>query len=95
MASKRNAVTVLFGALLSNLLAGCLSPTAMHRVVLEYDRAVSQVEAELLLFNIARARHHRPVHFTACPAWQRRSIFERLSAFEAGSGHRLILPNEP
>jgi hypothetical protein len=37
----------------------------MHRAVLEYDRTVSQVEAELLLLNIARARHHRPVHFTA------------------------------
>ena len=46
-------------------LAGCLSPIALHRAVLEYDRTVSQVEAELLLLNIARARHHRPVHFTA------------------------------
>ena len=47
------------------LLTGCLSPIAMHRAVLEYDRTVSQVEAELLLLNIARARHYRPVHFTA------------------------------
>ncbi len=37
----------------------------MHRAVLEYDRTGSQVEAELLLLNIARARHYRPVHFTA------------------------------
>ena len=27
------------------------------------DRTVSYVEAELLLLNITRARHHRPVHF--------------------------------
>lgn len=47
------------------LLSGCLSPIVMHRAVLEYDRTVSQVEAELLLLNIARARHYRPVHFTA------------------------------
>ncbi len=47
------------------LLSGCLSPIAMHRAVLEYDRTVSRVEAELLLLNIARARHYRPVHFTA------------------------------
>ncbi len=47
------------------LLSGCLSPIAMHRAVLEYDRTVSQVEAELLLLNITRARHYRPVHFTA------------------------------
>ncbi|MBD0316379.1 MAG: hypothetical protein ICV75_06785 [Nitrospiraceae bacterium] len=46
-------------------LSGCLSPIAMHRAVIEYDRTVSRVEAELLLLNIARARHHRPVHFTA------------------------------
>jgi hypothetical protein len=46
-------------------LGGCLSPIAMHRAVVEYDRTTSQVEAELLLLNIARARHYRPVHFTA------------------------------
>lgn len=46
-------------------LTGCLSPVAMHRAVIEYDRTVSYVEADLLLLNIARARHHRPVHFTA------------------------------
>lgn len=49
----------------SVLLSGCLSPIAMHRAVIEYDRTVSYVEADLLLLNIARARHHRPVHFTA------------------------------
>ena len=46
-------------------LTGCLSPIAMHRAVIEYDRTVHRVEAELLLLNIARARHYRPVHFTA------------------------------
>ncbi|CAI4031034.1 hypothetical protein DNFV4_01466 [Nitrospira tepida] len=46
-------------------LSGCLSPIAMHRAVIEYDRTVSYVEADLLLLNIARARAHRPVHFTA------------------------------
>src|SRR4029078_5574794 len=55
-------LTIPFGVF---VLAGCLSPIALHRAVLEYDRTVSQVEAELLLLNIARARHHRPVHFTA------------------------------
>ncbi len=46
-------------------LAGCVSPIAMHRAVLEYDRTVSRVETELLLLNIARARHYLPIHFTA------------------------------
>ena len=57
------ALTAIFS--LSILLTGCLSPIAMHRAVIEYDRTVHQVEAELLLLNIARARHYRPVHFTA------------------------------
>ena len=46
-------------------LMGCLSPLAMHEAVLEYDRTVSQVDAELLLLNIARSRHFHPNHFTA------------------------------
>ncbi|GKS56953.1 hypothetical protein YTPLAS18_04800 [Nitrospira sp.] len=46
-------------------LTGCLSPLAMHEAVLEYDRTVSRVEAEMLLLNIARARHFHPNHFTA------------------------------
>ncbi len=46
-------------------LTGCLSPVAMHRAVLEYDRTVSRVDAEMLVLNIARARHHHPLHFTA------------------------------
>jgi hypothetical protein len=58
-------LSMLLGGVVATLLTGCLSPIAMHRAVLEYDRTVSQVEAELLLLNIARARHHRPVHFTA------------------------------
>lgn len=47
------------------LLSGCLSPLAMHQAVLEYDRTVSRVEAELLLLNIARTRNFHPTHFTA------------------------------
>jgi len=62
-------VTRLLRTLLGSVglaaLAGCVSPVAMHRAVLEYDRTVSRVETELLLLNIARARHHHPIHFTA------------------------------
>jgi hypothetical protein len=50
--------------LLGALLSGCLSPLAMHRAVLQYDETVRQVEAEMLLLNIARARHGLPIHFT-------------------------------
>lgn len=46
-------------------LFGCLSPTAMHRAVIEYDRTVQQVEAEMLLLNIAREKRGQPIHFTA------------------------------
>lgn len=58
--SRMAAALVLCG-----LLPGCLSPVAMHRAVLEYDHTVSQVESEMLLLNIARARQGLPVHFTA------------------------------
>ena len=36
-------------------VAGCLSPIALHRAVVEYDRAVAGIRAEMLLLNIARA----------------------------------------
>lgn len=57
----------MLGGLLISLclLSGCLSPLAMHQAVLEYDRTVSRLEAEMLLLNIARARHFHPNHFTA------------------------------
>lgn len=47
------------------VVTACASPVAMHRAVIEYDRTISQVETELLLLNIARVRHHYPIHFTA------------------------------
>lgn len=55
---------VLAGTIALAALGGCVSPVAMHRAVLEYDRTVSRVETELLLLNVARARHHHPIHFT-------------------------------
>lgn len=48
-------------------LAGCVSPLALDRAVLEYDRTHAQIQSRLLLLNIARARHHNPIHFTAVP----------------------------
>lgn len=66
-AGERLAVQRLTASALLLLvcLTGCLSPIALHRAVVEYDRTVSRVDAELLLLNIARARHHHPLHFTA------------------------------
>ncbi len=57
--------TVSLLAIIYLLLVGCVSPVALHQAVLEYDRTVSRVETELLLLNIARVRHHHPIHFTA------------------------------
>jgi hypothetical protein len=54
------AALLLAGAL------GCVSPVELDRAVLEYDRAVNRVEAELLLLNVARARHHRPATRDGC-----------------------------
>jgi hypothetical protein len=46
------------------VLAGCVSPIAMHQAVLAYDRSVERVTSEELLLNIVRARFYQPVHFT-------------------------------
>lgn len=45
-------------------LSSCALRGSLHDVLLDYDEAVSKAQAELLLTNIARARHQRPVHFT-------------------------------
>lgn len=47
------------------LLTGCVGgPLVLHETVMSYDRSISQINAELLLTNIARVRSHRPIHFT-------------------------------
>ena len=46
------------------VLSGCLSPIALNRAVISYDKAVSTADSKQLLLNIARAQHHEPVHFT-------------------------------
>ncbi len=58
----------------------------MHRAVPEYDRTVSQVESELLLLNIARARHHRPVHFTAVSSVAATFDFRTNAGIRGGFG---------
>lgn len=73
-------------------ITGCLSPISMHRAVLEYDRTVSYVEADLLLLNIARARHHRPVHFTAVSSVAATFDF-RVSSGVNASPVRSVVPD--
>lgn len=55
----------LLACLYPVFLSGCLSPLAMHEAVLQYDRTVGRLDAEMLLLNIARSRHFHPNHFTA------------------------------
>lgn len=76
------------------LLPGCLSPIAMHRAVIEYDRTVHRVEAELPLLNIARARHYRPVHFPAVLSVAARFDF-RVNAGVLGRISRGPLSDDP
>ena len=45
-------------------LTGCLSPIALERAVLQYDRKVQLIKSEILLLNVARAKQHLPGHFT-------------------------------
>ncbi|MCP9453427.1 MAG: hypothetical protein NNA23_12175 [Nitrospira sp.] len=72
-------------------LSGCLSPVAMHRAVIEYDRTVNAVEAEMLLLNIARAKQGQPRHFTAISSVA--ATFDFRS--NAGFGSQLFAPSGP
>lgn len=45
-------------------LPGCLSPITLHHAVSAYDDAITSTISRQLLTNIARARHHQPIHFT-------------------------------
>lgn len=73
----------------------CLSPIAMHRAVVEYDRTTSQVEAELLLLNIARARHYRPVHFTAVSSVAATFDFRAEAGIAGGFGRATDASERP
>ncbi|HET9962716.1 MAG TPA: hypothetical protein VFQ34_10305 [Nitrospiraceae bacterium] len=86
IALKRIILSLLRGTLLAAVLSGCLSPIAMHRAVIEYDRTVSYVEADLLLLNIARARFHRPVHFTAVSSVAATFDFRTSAGIRGGIG---------
>ncbi|MEM8885676.1 MAG: hypothetical protein AAGD14_16545 [Planctomycetota bacterium] len=54
----------LIVVLACGMLGACSVPRILHRTVIDYDESVSRAQAELLLLNIARARHGRPLHFT-------------------------------
>ncbi|GJL73503.1 MAG: hypothetical protein NMNS01_27020 [Nitrosomonas sp.] len=47
------------------LISGCLSPIALHKAVVSYNRSINEIVAHELLLNIARVRHRHPVKFTA------------------------------
>ena len=68
---------------------GCVSPVALHRAAIEYDRSVSRIETELLLLNIARHRHYHPIHFTAV------SSIAASFNFTVSSGVSLLLADNP
>ena len=83
---RKVCLSILIGGATLGLLGGCLSPIAMHRAVIEYDRTVSYVEADLLLLNIARARYHRPVHFTAVSSVAATFDFRTNAGISGGLG---------
>lgn len=59
-------ITKASAALMLLLLpTGCIAPIALDSSVMSYDRVTSGLLSQQLLLNIARARHHQPIHFTA------------------------------
>jgi len=45
-------------------LVGCMGPVSLHKAVLSYDEAISRLEREMLLINIARTHREVPSHYT-------------------------------
>ena len=52
-------------ALLAIGLTGCISAPTLDLAVMSYDKVTTDLLSQQLLLNIARARHHQPIHFTA------------------------------
>ncbi len=75
-------------------LSGCLSPIAMHRAVLEYDRTATELEAEMLLLNIARTSHFRPLHFTTISSVAATFDFSASGGFNSLLYQRVEPPNQ-
>lgn len=45
-------------------LTGCFAPMTLEGDVMKYDATSTNILSRQLLLNIARARHHDPIHFT-------------------------------
>lgn len=62
-ALAKSAARLLTILVLSGL-QGCLSPMALDRAVIEYDKTTTDILSKLILLNIARSHQHQPMHFT-------------------------------
>ncbi|PPD17352.1 MAG: hypothetical protein CTY24_15070, partial [Methylobacter sp.] len=47
-----------------SVLCGCVSPIALDKAVIEYDKTTANLVSKQLLLNIARAHQQQPIHFT-------------------------------
>jgi hypothetical protein len=63
--AKHTASRFLILVLGLALLSGCLSPIALNKAVVSYNRSINEIVAHELLLNLARVRHRHPVKFTA------------------------------
>lgn len=88
--------TAVVGLLLS-LLSACVGRHRLDDVVRDYDEALSRTEAEMLLLNIARARHGKPFHFTTVAGIAATFDFAANTGFGAeiaeNPGTSLLLPS--
>ena len=55
---------ILLVSAISCGLWGCMSPIALDRAVIAYDKTTTDLLSKQLLLNIARAHQHQPIHFT-------------------------------
>lgn len=70
------------------ILPACVSPVALEEAVLAYDRTLSRVRSQMLLMNVARARHGLPLNASEVTALT--AAFEFSAQGSAGAAVRPI-----
>jgi hypothetical protein len=74
-------------------MSGCLTPMALDRVVMAYNDTITEVVNQQILVNIARAKHHHPLHFTAVSSIAATYNFNfNAGAAPAQTGNSLLAP---
>ncbi len=90
---QRAARTVFLILPLGFGMSGCLTSAALDRVVMAYNDTITRVVYQQILVNIARAKLHYPLHFTAISSVAATYHFQfNAGAAPAQTGNNLLAP---